>query len=186
MSTVINLLQVLRLDERAYWELRDRKKNIAGGAIVVGTLGLVYGFTNWMLFRELLAMMSSQISMITGAIAIILGGFFIAFLVHAGMVLLTWSISKGFKGSGNFSLLYGNLGLAMAPLIFVAPLVSYIWFAEINPSAYFLTAPFLAWFWVVMVQAIKTAEGHSYRRATAVMLTCTVFSLSLLYLWLPW
>lgn len=185
MNLVANLLQVLRLNENGYRQLIDSNKSFSGGVIVVGTVGLAYGLTNIIMFRELLTMMSSRASEITGAMAILMSGLLIAYLVHFSVVLVVWAISKGFKGPGRLGLLYGSLGVAMAPLVFAAPLINYLWITGSSGMAYLISAPFLAWLWVSLVQAIRTAEGHSYGLASVVLLVSTVFTGCLLYLWLP-
>lgn len=185
MSLVVNLLLALRLNEKGYQQLKDSNKSFGGSVLVVGTVGLAYGLTNTVLYRELLTMMSSRASEITGALAIVASGLLIAYLVHISMVLFVWAISKMFRGPGNFSLLYGNLGIAMAPLVFAGPLFSYLWWLGSGGAAYLLPAPFLVWLWVSLVQAIKAAEGHSYGMANGVLLVTVIFVVSLLYLWLP-
>ncbi|NLL18288.1 MAG: hypothetical protein GX262_04575 [Clostridia bacterium] len=185
MSLVANLFQALRLNEQGYRRLIDSNKSFRGGALVVGTVGLAYGLTNIILFRELLTMMSSRASEITGALAIIMSGLSIAYLVHISVTLLVWAISKGFRGPGRFGLLYGNLGVAMAPLVFAVPLLNYLWLSGGSGVAYLLAAPFLAWLWVSLVQAIRATEGHSYGIATGVLAVTTIFTGCLLYLWLP-
>lgn len=185
MSLVVNLLRVLQLNETGYRQLIESNKSFSGSVLVVGTVGLAYGLTNTVLYRELLTMMSSRASEITGALAIIISGLFIAYLVHISMVLFVWAISKMFRGPGNFSLLYGNLGIAMAPLVFAGPLLNYLWWSGSGGAAYLLSVPFFAWLWVSLVQAIKTAEGHSYGPANGVLLVTVIFVGSLLYLWLP-
>lgn len=185
MSLVVNLLRAWRLNEVGYQQLKDINKSFTGGVLVVGTVGLAYGLTNIVLFRDLLAMMSSKASEITGALAIIISGLFIAYLVHISLVLVTWAISKGFKGPGHFGLLYGNLGIAMAPLVFAVPLLNYLWLSGKGGVAYLAVLPILVWLWVALVQAIKAAEGHSFGLATGVLVVTIVFTGCLLYLWLP-
>lgn len=184
MEVFQNLLLALRFDERAYWHLREKRKTVSAGSYIIAMVGLAYGLSNYFLFREtLVGMMSSKSSMMTGAMVIVVSGISITFLAHGGIVLLVWAISKGFRGPGHFPLLYGNLGIAMAPLIVAAPLASYIWLTDANMFNYILAAPFVAWFWALVIQALRAAEGHSYIKATGVLLTTMVFIVSLLYLW---
>lgn len=185
MSLVANLLQVLRLDEKGYRQLIDSRKSFRGGVLVVGMVGLAYGLTNIILFRELLTMMSSRASEVTGALSIAISGMLIAYLVHVSTVLIIWAISRMFRGPGRLGLLYGNLGVAMAPLIFGAPLINYLWLTGSGGMGYLLSIPFLAWLWVSIVQALKATEGHSYALATGVLLVSVIFTGCLLYLWLP-
>lgn len=185
MSLVVNLLRTLCLNEEGYHQLTDSRKSFGAGVLVVGAVGLVYGLTNTVLFRELLTMMNSRASEITGALAIIMSGLIIAYLVHISIVLLVWAISKGFRGPGNFGLLYGNLGVAMAPLVLGGPLLCYLWWSGGGVIAGLLAVPFLVWLVVSMVQAIKSAEGHSFGLATGVLLVTAAFTGCLLYLWLP-
>lgn len=153
-------------------------------------LGILFGLSNF------IGSMSTTPDLpVDGKFAIItplafcIAGFFNMFGALTGLILIYWSASRAFGGSGGFILIFDLIGLTLVPFWFIAPLLNYA--VNFN-SSQTVTVILLAvigvtggWSFILTRDSLIRGQGLSRKKATIAVYGIWIFSVSSVYVFLP-
>jgi len=185
MPYLHHMIRVLRFEESVYREVITRNKlSLWYTALNVSMLGLLYGGSNVLFADTILASHGIYEPVVPQVkITLLLMGVSITFLVHGAAALFAWVFCRGIGGSTLFMPVYLAIGMAAVAFWPMAPILSAVLSKSGGQAAFGLLFVTLAYGFIVLFHAVKSASGLALPRMVIVSVILVIYIISFMYLW---